>query len=388
VPILEFSVPTKVEFGIDAVARLGYFASKLGSRAVLVCDNFLRHSVSIHTIEDILKGKGIESIVYDAVYPNADSRVVDEIALIARRARTDIVVGIGGSRVINIAKLVAFLCANEGDLDDYLHGREGGGGGTSFIAIPTLFREVYALTDSAFLTDVTDQRNKVLTLRGMGTDVLMIDPVLMSDIPLNTAVYTCLDILSLSIEGYISLKINPLIEPVLLRGIEIVFYNLMNYINNPQNVTVREKLCTAGFFTALASGITGFGLNHALSMGMNGKNRISKSITSSLLLPHMMEYNITVAAKRFAKIARVMGKDVRGREETEAAYFAIEGMNELKQNLQSETTVDLASTFMEIGIEKDDLAEAAEVAIRFEDVNSVPRKASFENLMEILIKAF
>jgi alcohol dehydrogenase len=388
VSIFEFSIPTRVEFGVDASARLGYFASRLGTRAVIICDNFLRHSVNIHTIEDILKSKGIESIVYDAVYSNADSRVVEEISLLARRARTDIVVGVGGSRVNNIAKIVAFLNRNEGDLDDYLHGREGSGQRVSFIEIPTLFREVFALTDSAFVTDATDRRNKVLTLTGMGTDVLMVDPVLMSDIPMNTAVYTCLDILSLSIEGYISLKINPLLEPVLLRGVEIVYYNLMNYVKNPQNVTIREKLCTAGFFTSLANTITGFGLSYALSMGMNGKNRISRAITSSLLLPHMMEYNLTVAAKRFAKIARVMGKDVRGHEDSEAAYFAIEAVTEFKRNLQHAAEVDLAGSFGDIGIEKEDLAEAAEVAIRFEDVNRIPRKASFENLMDILIKAY
>ena len=48
----------------------------------------------------------------------------------------------------------------------------------------------------------------------------------------------------------------------------------------------------------------------------------------------------------------------------------------------------LPASFRDLGIEKDDLTEAAEVAIRFEDVNSIPRKAAFENLMEILEKAY
>jgi len=382
--IFEFTIPTKVEFGIDSLARLGYFASTLGDRAIVISENLQSQAGNIRTIENILKGKSVESILYDGILPNADSQVIDEIALIARRSRANIVVGVGGTRTCNIAKIVAFLCKNEGEMQDYIHGKEGNGERVPYIEIPTTFREVYSLTESAFVTDAYDQSNKVITLNGLGSDILMDDPAVMSDIPLTTAVYTALDILALSIEGYISLKIIPLVEPVLLRGIEIVYYNLMHYIKNPLDVTVREKLCTAGLFTSIANIITGFGISFALAMGMNGKNRISKSIITSLLLPSVMEYNLSAAASRFAKIARVMGKDTSGVPETDAALLAIEAVNEFKENLG----VELAQNIRGLGLEKDDLAEAAEVAIRFEDINSIPRKASFENLMEILEKVY
>ena len=165
---------------------------------------------------------------------------------------------------------------------------------------------------------------------------------------------------------------------------ESVYYNLPGYIKNPRDVTVREKLCTAGLFTSIANIITGFGISFALSMGMNGKNRISKSVTSSILLPLMMEYNSSVAAARFTKIAKVMGKATEGIPETEAALHAVEAVRDFKKGLG----VDLVEKISELGLEKDDLAEAAEVAIRFEDINSIPRRASFENLMALLEKAY
>lgn len=382
--IFEFTIPTKIEFGIDALARLGHFVSTLGNRVMLVAENITTQSGLVSTVENVLKGKEIEPIIYDGVFPNADSKVVDEISLIARKSRVNVIIGLGGSRVCNIAKFVSFLCANEGEISDYIHGKEGNGKRIPYVEVPSVFREVYALTSSGFVTDAYDQVNKVLTLSGLGTDYLVIDPGMMSGIPLKTSVYLALDILLLCIEGYISLKVNPLVEPVLLRGVETVYYNLSKYVKNPLDVTLREKLCTAGLFTSISNIITGFGIGFALSMGMNGKNRISKSVVSSILLPHIVEYNLSVAAPRFVKIARVMGKDIEGREETEAASLVIEGINEFKNSLG----VELETSFSQLGLQKDDLAEAAEVAVRFEDINSVPRKASFENLMEILEKAF
>jgi len=384
VSVFEFSIPTKIEFGIDSVVRLGHFVYFLGDRVLLVTDNVTVNSDTIQNVENILKGKGLQPIVYDGIFPNADSRVIDEIALIARKAKANVIIGVGSSRTCNIARFVSFLGENEGEINDYIHGKEGNGKRVPFIEIPTTFREVYALTSSSFLTDAYDQSNKVLTLKGLGTDILVYDPAIMSAIPVKTVVYIALDILSLCIEGYISLKINPLMEPVLLRGVEIVYYNLINYIKNPMDVTVREKLCTAGLFTSISNIITGFGIGFALAMGMNGKNRISKSIINSILLPHVVEYNLSVAASRFAKIARVMGKETKDLPETDGAFLAIEAIKEFRDRIG----IDFYSKISQLGLEKDDLAEAAEVAIRFEDINSIPRKASFENLMSILEKAY
>jgi len=382
--IFEFTIPTRIEFGIDSIVRLGHFASSMGDRIIVITENTQNQTGVIHNIQNILKGKGIESIIYDGIFPNADSQVIDEIALIARKSKSNVVIGVGGSRTCNIAKIVSFLCSNEGEVDDYIHGKPGNGKRIPYIEIPVTFREVYALTKSAFLTDAYDQTNKVISAEGLGTDILMVDPAIMSGIPLNNAVYIALDILAISMEGYISLKVNALVEPILLRGIEIVFYNLMDYIKNPLDVTTREKLCTAGLFTSIANIITGFGICFALSLGMNGKNRVSKSIVSSILVPYMMEYNISVAAQRFAKIARVMGANTKDLSDTDAASLSIEAVKSFKSNLG----LNLYQKIRDIGLEKDDLAEAAEVAIRFEDINSIPRRASFENLMEILEKAY
>jgi alcohol dehydrogenase class IV len=382
--IFEFTIPTKIEYGIDATVRLGHFTSNFGDRVIVITENVLGRSQAVQHIESVLKGKGIESIIYDGVFPNAESNKVDEITSLARKSRVNVVIGIGGTRICSIAKLVSFLCRNEGEISDYIHGKEGNGERVPYIEIPTTFREVYALTNSAFVTDSFDQTNKVLTLKGLGTDVLVDDPAIMSGMQPLLSAYTALDILALSIEGYISLKVNPLVEPVLLRGIEIVYYNLGKYLKNPHDVSIREKLCTAGLFTAIANIITGFGIGFALSMGMNGKNRISKSVVTSMLIPFIMEYNLSVSALRLAKIARVMGKKIGGLPATEAAARAIEGFTEFRESLG----VGLKKKIGQLGLEKDDLAEAAEVGIHFEDINSIPRKASFENLMEILIKAY
>jgi len=105
---------------------------------------------------------------------------------------------------------------------------------------------------------------------------------------------------------------------------------------------------------------------------------------SSILMPYIMEYNLSTSASRLSKIGRVMGKDVKGLPDTEGAALAIEAVNEFRDQIG----LELTDRISQLGLKKDDLAVAAESAIRFEDINSVPRKASFENLMEILEKAY
>ena len=63
--ISEFSIPTKIEFGIDSLARLGHFVKDLGGRAILISDNVMRETGILNTVENILKSKGIIPILYD-----------------------------------------------------------------------------------------------------------------------------------------------------------------------------------------------------------------------------------------------------------------------------------------------------------------------------------
>jgi alcohol dehydrogenase class IV len=382
--IFEFSIPAKVEFGPDSAARLGYYVSAAGKRVLIVSDGILSLSEPLHSVEGILRAKGIDSIVYDAVYPNADSGTADEAAQLARKSRANVVIGLGGARACSAAKIVAFLCENGGEVADYISGREGNGRRVFYVEVPTVFRDVYALSDCAFVTDAADQTNKVLSPRGMGTDMLFVDPSLMAGLPQKTGTSAALDILALSIEGYVSLKVNPLVEPMLLRGIELVFSSLPQYLENPADGSVREKLCAAGLFTSIANAVTGFGIAFALAMGMNGRNRISKSTVTPILLPHVLEYSLSACAPRLAKIARVMGKKTENAPEAYAAAMCIDALKKFRESLG----VPLPVRLSQLGLQKDDLAEAAEVALRFEDVNSVPRKASFQGLMEIMEKAF
>ena len=71
--IFEFSIPTKIEFGVDSITRLGHFVSSLGDRVIIVAENVLTKAGIVRNIENILKGKGFNSILYDAVFPDADS---------------------------------------------------------------------------------------------------------------------------------------------------------------------------------------------------------------------------------------------------------------------------------------------------------------------------
>jgi len=45
--IFEFSIPTRIEFGTDSIARLGHFVHSLGNRVFIVSDNILQYTPKI-----------------------------------------------------------------------------------------------------------------------------------------------------------------------------------------------------------------------------------------------------------------------------------------------------------------------------------------------------
>jgi alcohol dehydrogenase class IV len=121
-PDLSFSIPTDVRFGLDVVNRIAAVVSQYGERVLLVTEAILYEGKVIDRIQGLFEKKGIQYIVFDEVVPHATSKVVDEGVNLARSARAEIIVGLGGVRTLSVAKCVAMVSPGEVDMDEYLSG--------------------------------------------------------------------------------------------------------------------------------------------------------------------------------------------------------------------------------------------------------------------------
>ena len=121
-PDVFFSVPAHVYFGVDSTLRLGGTAAALGSRVLVITEAILYERGVIDQVTGLLSRKGLEPVVFDEVIPGATSSTVEAAAHMARAARIDLIVGLGGVKTLSIARLAAAAAPCTVSVDDMLAG--------------------------------------------------------------------------------------------------------------------------------------------------------------------------------------------------------------------------------------------------------------------------
>ena len=123
-----YYMPTRILFGLGALNKLEK-ADLPGHKALIVISagKSMRNNGYLERLQNILSGRGIDSVVFDKIQPNPIKAHVMEGAALAKEQGCDFVIGLGGGSSIDSAKSIAIMAKNPGDYWDYIFGGTGKG---------------------------------------------------------------------------------------------------------------------------------------------------------------------------------------------------------------------------------------------------------------------
>lgn len=381
--MFEFSIPTKIIEGQGYINKIGEIVNENGSRIFLVSDALtMQETGYLSKVKTLIEEQTHGVLVFNKVYSDSNSDLVNKGADQARNANCDCIVGFGGKTTLNIAKAIAFLVANGGILEDYFLGKKGKKKNICYIEVPSAFGYFPGLTDKFYVTDKYEGMKKAITSPYNYADIVLIDPKLTSTIPTKFSASIAMQNIAIAIDTYISKAANVISDTFSLRSMEFTSHNITKSIQDAENIQLRSMLSSAGLFTSLAVANSSPGITYALSLGLNAIYGIYQGITSSILLPYVMEYSLTSSANKFVQIAKAFGEDTTDITVVEAAIKAIEGVRKLLYDLK------IPQKLSDLELDKEELFNAAKVARSYEFLHFLPRPVSQEDLYNILISAF
>jgi alcohol dehydrogenase len=378
----DFAIPAQLKFGIDVVNRIGNIVNEFGSKAILVTEGILHESGTINRIVDIIQKKGCQVLIFDEVAPNATSSVVDYGSELVRSSYVDVVIGMGGIRALSIAKAIAMLSTNEGTISSYFNGVIPKNDALPYIEIPSTPRNPFMFRNELWLVDAKNRNSEIVKVKSGTTKYVIFDPMLTTTLPKRFTATTISYAMANAIEGYISTKSNFFSDILFLKAIELFNDNIMNAVTLPDDINSRANLGLGGLLTCLGLNMAETGIVAAVSYVLSSKYRIHKSLASSVLLPHIMEFNIVSCPVKLVKISEALKEDINNLSTVEAAMKAIEKIRKLIIQMQLPTRLE------EFEINKDDLINIADEARKLEMFNYIPRSCSAEELYEILLASY
>ncbi len=321
--------PRKLVFGNGCISQfVTDFRSRGYKRLLVITTSYVKPLIE-NTLQE-LRESGIQVFVEDSIDKEPDVNTFNKILNRAVERGIDSVAGIGGGSVLDVAKLVAALCKSDQTVEEVFGIGNLNGRSTYLACLPTTAGTGSEVSPNAILLDPAEQIKKGVISPYLVPDASYVDPELTRTVPPPVTAATGIDALTHCIEAYTNKYAHPVIDLYALKGIELIGANLKKAVDDGNDLQARAALALGSLYGGMCLGPVNTAAVHALAYPLGGEFHVAHGLSNAVLLPYVMEFNLTAATHRYVDIARALGVKSEGRPE-EIARAGVEKVRELVQ---------------------------------------------------------
>ncbi len=352
----EYNNPTKLIFGEDSVKEIGLEVDNLGcSKALIVTDEGIVNAGLAERVEKAL-GRRFTG-VFDRCVQDSGYDLVNEGAAFALEKGADILVSVGGGSVIDTAKGMSIVMKEGGELRDYEGIQMLSRPQTPHIVVPTTAGTGSEATWAAVIKDRENNVKGLFCDYHIIPDVGVLDPTMTAGLPAQLTASTGMDAFTHAVEAIHALQCQPIADALALHAIRLAVEYLPRCVEQGDDLFARGQMLLAANMSGIAFSNAQLGLVHAMAHSVGALYEVPHGLANSILLPHVMLFNLEECAGRYALIAGAMGLDVRGLSDAEAGRAAAEAVWDLTKK------IGLPQQLREAGVPEDGLAGAADMSM-------------------------
>ena len=380
-----FNTVSDIEFGAGFSSKLGKIISKMGLRkAFIVTDSgILAHGLMDKALSDLNKLK----ISYE-IFSNVTADPPEEIVLDACNrlilSKCDLVVGFGGGSSMDVAKIIAILAKEKQTLAEMYGVDNIVGTRLPLIQIPTTAGTGSEATMVSIITTGRTTKAGAVS-RVLLADKIILDPLLTLGLPSSITAATGVDAMVHAIEAFTSKRLkNPISNMLAVEALKLMSKNIEMAVTDGQNIDARSAMLIGAMKAGQAFANAPVAAVHALAYPLGGNYHIPHGLTNSLVLPHVMRFNMDEASKLYSELAHVVLFDREvPQDEKQASEMLVSYFETLPKRLGLQTTL------REMNIPFEDLPRLAEEAMLQQRllINN-PRELNLENALEIYKQAY
>ncbi|MCU5771160.1 iron-containing alcohol dehydrogenase [Erwiniaceae bacterium BAC15a-03b] len=368
--------------GYQALNDIGYLLQDKQS-VLLVSD---KNIVAIPAVQQVIaqvKSHVGSLKIIDSVPPEPSQHDVAAILAPLETQGIDMVIGIGGGSVLDVAKLLSVLCVDNAPTLDALLAGEKPLTRTTTLLIPTTAGTGSEATPNAILA-IPEKETKVGIISPvMLPDFVALVPELTTSMPAHIASSTGIDALCHLIECFTATVSNPVSDNYALIGMKKLFASLETTIAEPTNLSARLDMLWASYYGGAAIAHAGTHLVHAMSYPLGGKYHIPHGVANAILLAPCMRFVRPAAVSKFAQAYDLLPDADGSLSEEAKSHALVDYFAALVKRLKLPASLD------ELGINADHLPYLVEAALDVQRLmKNVPAAVSASDVRDIYLTLF
>jgi len=385
--VYTLEMPKKTYFGVRAIGKVREAVKDLNvSNVLIITDRGVIDAGLVDVLMKELNSTIVKTSIFDEVEPEPTVESIENATeSLEKTGGIDLLIALGGGSVMDTAKCVNVVAMNGGSILDYeddIKNPRPIRKLLSLIAVPTTAGTGSEASIWAVFTDTKRKLKTSTSDSKLIADIAILDPNMTKTMPPRLTAATGMDALTHAIEAYVSIYANPITDAFSIQAIKLIAKNLRTAVKDGENMEARTSMILASFMAGSAFSNSSLGIVHTMAEAIGGFYRIPHGITNTLILPHVMEFNLSANVKKFAKISELMGEDVKGLDVNKASKKSVSAVKELSRD------IGLPQTLREVGVKREDFPALVEMTFKWANESGNPREVSKKQLRELYEKAY
>lgn len=295
--------PRRLEIGANTAARVGDWAAGAARIFVLATP----HTAAF---ADRLGLKGKVTIFAD-IPGEPDIATFDAAMQAARAAQPDLVIGLGGGSVMDVAKLVAAMWNGTQTLSDVAGPNKVTARSTRLVQIATTAGTGSEAGIRALITDAEKGAKIAVESPHLIADLAVLDPTLTFSVPASVTAATGIDAMAHCVEAFTNRNAHPVIDGYARMGIALVGRYLSRAVRDGQDTEAREGMMLASFYGGICLGPVNTAAGHALAYPLGPQLNLPHGLANAIIFPHVLAFNEQAAPAKTAEVITFLGLETR-----------------------------------------------------------------------------
>lgn len=304
--------PKRLEIGTGAAAKVGAWAADALRPLVIASGPTAQYVERLRLGGDVL--------VIEDVPPEPDLPAFEHVLERAQAHRPDLVVGLGGGSVLDIAKLVAALWDGTQSLRDVVGPNKVAGRNTALVQVATTAGTGSEAGIRALVTDPETKSKLAVESPHLIADLAVLDPELTYSVPPAVTAATGVDAMAHCVEAFTNINAHDLIDGYARMGFGLVGKYLKRAVEDGTDSEARAGMMLASYYGGICLGPVNTAAGHALAYPLGTRLSLPHGLANAIIFPHVLAFNQPVASAKTAEIAQAL--DMRNAGSPEALKAA------------------------------------------------------------------
>ncbi|NHZ66274.1 iron-containing alcohol dehydrogenase [Massilia genomosp. 1] len=380
-----FSTVPHLVSGPGASNRLGALVRSHfpdARRALIVTDPGFLGTGLVDAPQRSLEQENIAVHVWSDVVADPPESVVLQAVEVAHRHDADLVIGLGGGSSMDVAKLIAVLAGSAQPLSQIYGIGNVRGKRLPLVQIPTTAGTGSEVSNIAIVTTGATTKMGVVAPQ-LYADLAILDAHLTLGLPPLVTAATGIDAMVHAIEAFTSKhKKNPMSDNLARQALSLLSRNVLRACEHGDDLAARQAMLLGACFAGQAFSNAPVAAVHALAYPIGGIFHVPHGLSNSLVLPHVLRFNLSHAGVHYAELAQIVDPGASGSDEARANAL-IAAMEKIAAQTGIQTTL------RQVGVGESDIDKLADDAmLQTRLLGNNPRELTREDIHSIYRAAY